>query len=158
VICDQKPFAQDGLPISMRYWSKQVGRGVGDESTHCRQVRTKRINRLIPGAVIGRAIAARPITLGPGGRDVLRIAAKFQDVPLGDSHMLQETPRAVRHRSNRSTAEVAGDIRHRFVETDVGAATAEEVKEVLTESAIFVHRTCPSGSKSIEQCKLNGVK
>src|SRR5688572_11473247 len=115
---------------------EQIGRWVGDQGAHGRQVRAERVYRPVPGGVVGRGVPTRPVAVRPGRRDVPRVAAELQDVPLGDAQMFQEPPGAVGHRRDRAPAEDGWNVGHGPVEGEVGAAAPEEVEEVFAEGLV----------------------
>jgi hypothetical protein len=69
---------------------------------------------------------------------MFRIAAEFQDVPLGDAQVLQEPPGAVRHKRDGTAAKGRWNVGHSFIEIQVSAATFEEIEEVFAKGLVRI--------------------
>ena len=58
----------------------------------------------------------------PWWRDMLRVAAEVQDVPLGEAHVLEQHPGGVREVRDFDADELQGPVAHGVVEVDVRPA------------------------------------
>src|SRR5579875_1255522 len=83
VIGDEQRFAEDGLAIAVRDWSKQIDRGIGNKILHRTQVLAKGGETAVPGGSIPRSIALRPVAVGKRRRNVFGTTIELQNVPLG---------------------------------------------------------------------------
>src|SRR5512140_2301125 len=77
----QKCFTQDRLAFTVWNPGEQVPARALDKTHHRFQVRLKGADALIPGARAGWGIRGGPVTRWPFGRDVLWVAAEFENVP-----------------------------------------------------------------------------
>src|SRR6266567_9087097 len=88
---------------------------------------------LLPRGVVGGRLGVRPVALGKRRRNVFCIATKFQNVPLGNAHVLQELPGGVRRARWLNGAKFRGKIADRGVEIDMRAFHVEQVDEMLAK-------------------------
>jgi hypothetical protein len=67
---------------------------------------------------------------------MLGISAEFQNVPLGDPHMLQEPPGGKVESGRLHAAKLRGEVGNRGVEPEVAAATAQKFQKVLSKQLV----------------------
>jgi len=79
----------------------------------------------LPRRCMGWRIAFRPIAVRESGGNVFRVAAEFQDVPLSNAHVLNESPGRVRCAGYAGTAQLQGKIGNGRVKIEMGAAAAQ---------------------------------
>ncbi len=108
VVGNKQRLAENGLPVTVRNWGKQVRRGIGHEVLHSAQVSAEGINAAIPRRRGWWSRSLGPIAVGKLRRDMFRVAAEFKDVPLSDAHVLQEAPRRVRDTCRPGAAKLDG--------------------------------------------------
>lgn len=59
------------------------------------------------------------------------VPAEFQNVPLGDSHVLDQLPRGVGDTGALGATQRGGKTRHRGIEIGVSAAFTQKIREVF---------------------------
>jgi hypothetical protein len=62
---------------------------------------------------------------------MMGVAAKLQNVPLCDAHMLEKPPRRVRQRFRTGAAKVDGQIGNGCLEIDMSGAAVQQVYKVF---------------------------
>jgi len=92
VIGHQQGFAKDGLAVAPGDFGEQIGFGTRDQILQGFQIFAEIFDTFVPRCGVGWSFGWRPVTLRPGGRFVFRVAAEFQDVPLGDAHVFKQHP------------------------------------------------------------------
>ena len=85
----------------------------------------KSFDAFAPGRGVRRRVAARPISFRPFRRDVLRVAAEFDDVPLRDSQMLEQSLRGMGLARRLFAAQVRRKIGSNLVKLDVCASALQ---------------------------------
>src|SRR5262245_50164228 len=88
VVGNEESLSQDGLSVALRNRREQVRGRVSDQILHRLQIRTESLDASVPRGLIRRGVASGPVAFGERGRDVAGVAGKFQNVPLGDAHVL----------------------------------------------------------------------
>src|SRR6266481_293931 len=88
VIGQQKCLAQYRLPISVRKHHAQIRFPIAHQFDHFVKIVLECFDALFPGGLVRRYGRLRPVALGKSRRDVLGVAAEFQNVPLRNAHML----------------------------------------------------------------------
>src|SRR5438045_9394890 len=94
------------------------------------------LNAFVPSGVVRRRSRFRPIALRKFGRDMLWIAAEFEDVPLRDADVLQQLPRGVRQSLRRGDAVVRWKIRQGIGESEVSLAASQELNQMCADGRI----------------------
>src|SRR5262249_13045770 len=117
----------------------QIRRRVGDQILHCLQIRAKCGDRLAPGFGVGRCVVLRPVAVGELRRNVTRIAAELENIPLADAHVFQKTPRRVRDLGWLLAAKLRRQVGNGLFEVQVSASAAEKIKDVLAQGLILAH-------------------
>src|SRR5208282_3740591 len=89
VICimvgHQQRLAQNRLPITPRDSGVEIDSAAGNEPLHRSQIFPERGHTRSPNLLIRRCVQRRPVSFGPFGRNMLRVAAELQDVPLREA-------------------------------------------------------------------------
>src|SRR6266446_1213916 len=98
----------------------------------------KRLEGLVPGRGVGRGTGLGPKAGWIFQFGILGVAAKIQDVPLRNPHVFQEPPGGVRETGYFYSAQLGREIGNRRVEIDVGAAAAQQVKQMLPQSRLVI--------------------
>jgi hypothetical protein len=96
VIGELERLAQQRLALAVGERRIQIGGRIGHQFPHGLQIVTERLHAVVPGGLIRRGRAGRPVAFGPFRRKMLGVAAEFQHVPLGDAQMFEHFPDAVR--------------------------------------------------------------
>src|SRR5690242_6385763 len=89
VIRRQQRLPQNRLSVAVRDRREQIGFRIRNQRDHRFEIRSKFPQALIPRTVRRRRFGIRPVSSGELWRDVLRVPAELQDVPLGDAHVLE---------------------------------------------------------------------
>ena len=97
VIGNEQDFPENGITGCMRQIRKKIRFGRLDHFFESLQVFCKFMFQVFPFRFAELTILRRPIAFGPFGRDMVRIAHEFQDVPLGYAQMLHQVPGRVRY-------------------------------------------------------------
>lgn len=92
VVGDQERLAQDCLTITVRDQRKEISGWIGHELLQLFQVLAESLYRLFPERDVASGIRVRPIAFRKIRRDMFWVAAEFQNVRLGDPHVLQHLP------------------------------------------------------------------
>ena len=133
VVGDQQSLTKDCLPVAVRERSKQIRLGVGDQIHHGLQISPERGDRLVPCFRSWWGIALRPVTVGEIGRDVMRIDAELKDVPLGDSHVLDQPPRREWQAWRLGSAELNWHASGRLLEIEMGVTASEQFQQMISQ-------------------------
>ena len=75
---------------------EEVGGFVGYQGAHGGVIGTEGAHGLVPAVFVGERGGLGPVAGWPLGRNVFGVAAEFEDVPLGDAHVLQNFPGRMR--------------------------------------------------------------
>src|SRR5512135_1328541 len=100
-------------------------------------------DRPVPSTGIGRSIPRGPVARRELGRDVARVDAEPEDVPLGDPQVLQQPPGRVRQAGRLRAPEFGGQIGDRLVEVQVRMPPAEQVEQVRAKLVRVAHVSPP---------------
>lgn len=138
VVGDEEGLAQDGLSVAPGNFGEEIGLGVFDERPHGLEVASKLLDALVPGGSVGRRGGFRPVSGGPGRRDVFGIAAELEDVPLSETEVFEEHPGGVGKVGGLRTAKRGWKIFDDDVEGGVGVAAVQKIEEVPAQRLIVV--------------------
>ena len=108
MIGNQEGLAEDRVVLVLADRFEQVSRGVGDQVHDRLEVRAERSEGLVPGLRVGWCITRWPVAGGPLGGDVLGVDAVAENIPLGDSHVLEQAPGGVRLAGGLFAAKLGG--------------------------------------------------
>ena len=129
--------------FSVRDGQVQVGMRIGHECLHPFKVAAELLDAFLPGCIARRSIAIRPVSVGPGRRNVLRIDAELHNVPLGGPHMLRQMPSGERKVSLLHPAQTRGESADGTLKADVGAAAAaQQIEQVIAQSVVAMRTFC----------------
>src|SRR3979409_2627399 len=92
VIGDEKSFAKNGLSCAVRDSGEEINLWIRHQLLHRRQVPGKQFQAFLPLLRIRGFRAFWPVSGGPVGRGMFRVAREFEDVPLRNAHVLQQFP------------------------------------------------------------------
>lgn len=123
-------FAEEGLPGAVGDGGEKVAFGVGDQFLHRLVVGSELLDRFVPIRGLGRSVGGGPVIVGPVGGNVLGVGTEFENIGLGDSHMLDEPPGSVGLAGRFGAAQFRWEVGHRFVESEMGAAAFEEFDQL----------------------------
>src|SRR5260370_37713765 len=82
VVGHQKRFAQQGLALAVRNRGEQVIGRAGHQVLHGPQVSAECLDAAVPGSRGGTSVAAGPVAVRKGWRDVRGAASELPDGPL----------------------------------------------------------------------------
>src|SRR5207245_4324783 len=99
------------------------------------EVAAKRLGTLCPRRP-ARRIGFGPISLGPCGRNVLRVPAELEDIPLREAHVLQQLPRRMRCSGRLCTGFLTRQFSERGLKAGVCAFAFEEVQQMPAQTEI----------------------
>jgi len=131
VVGEQQRLAQNGLSVAVGNLRIQIGLRAVHEADHFLEVAAERFHGFVPGSRVGRPRRLRPVALRKTRRNVLGVAAEFQDVPLRDSRMLQKLPAGVRQSGDEGSALRFGKTLDGIHEMNVRPASLQDVDEVF---------------------------
>jgi len=126
----------------MRDCGEQILLLITHQCTHSVQIGQELAHASVPGFIAGRRVSLGPVAVREFWRLVLGIRAEVQDVPLANSHVLQQLPWSVGRAFGFSSAELAGKVMQFAGNVDVGLGLGEQVDQVLTEGIIVIHNSC----------------
>ncbi len=149
VVRDQERLPHQARSVRVGQGGQEVVPGVPHERLHGRKVLEERGDGPVPRRGVGRRVSRRPVALGPGGRDVARVAAELQDVGLRDADVLEETPRRVGLSVGPDAAERLGPSGEGGLHRPVRAAAGEEVEEALTHGVVGGHGEAPRAARAL---------
>src|SRR5712692_4261222 len=136
VICQHQRLAQNGLAVPMRNLRKQIRARILYQSNHLVQVVLELLHAFVPIGFAYRARRFWPIAFRKSGRDMLSVAAEFENVPLRDARMLQQLPTSVRQAGRKRTALVGRELFQRVHELHVRGAALQQIDHVLAQRRI----------------------
>ena len=140
VVGEDEGFAQNGLALAVGDFGVEIGARIFDELNHFAQIVFKGFDGFVPLFFARRDRGLRPVAFGKFGRDVRVIAAKFQNVPLGDADVFEELPPRVREALRVGAALGCGEAFDGVHEMDVGAAALQQGDELFAQSYfLFAH-------------------
>lgn len=126
VVSHEQSLAQDSLAVAVRNLGEQVGGFVGYQLAHRLEIRPERPETLFPSFFVRRRSRARPITLGKIRGLVLWVARELEDVPLGDSQVLEDFPRRVLRAFEPRASQFGREILENCIEIRVSVPALEE--------------------------------
>jgi len=132
VISDQERLAENRLTIAVRDRREEIGRRIGDQVAHRLEIGLERGDRLVPSGWRWRRIALGPIAARKLRRNMPRVAAELQNIPLRDPHVLDDPPRRMWHSSRPFATQLGRQLGHSRGEVDVRSALFEKFDEMLT--------------------------
>src|SRR5215467_5643331 len=138
VVRKKQRFAKNRLAVTMRNLRAQVGLGIFYQADHFFQVTLERLQSLVPGGRVRRTWRFRPIALRKSGRDMFRIAAEFENVPLRNPRMFQKLPARVWQSRDESAAFGFGEALDGVDEVNVRAAALQKVDEMFAQGFVVV--------------------
>jgi len=138
VVGEHQGFAQDGLAVAPWNFGEQICPWIADQFLHFFQVGAELVHAFRPGSGIGGRGGFRPVSLGPFWRDMFRIAAEFEDVPLGDAKVLEDHPGRMREVIWLLAAQVGWKIFDRVIKSGVSVSAGEESDEIFAERLVRV--------------------
>jgi hypothetical protein len=75
---------------------------------------------------------------------VLCIAAKFQNIPLGNPHVFQQFPGGMGQAARPFATQLDRKAGNRLVESQMCAATIKKVQHLFADSLVGIHQIPPS--------------
>ena len=73
VVRNQQDLPENGLSRSMRNRRNEVGLRVGGQGPDCGKILEERLDRSIPCRLVRRSLRLRPVLVGPGRCDMIRV-------------------------------------------------------------------------------------
>ncbi len=131
VIYREQRGPKDCPPFHVFHGGEDVALGVADELDETLAVALYCRNRRIPGCSVGFSFAARPVSVGPRRRTVLRLGGVQQEVFLRDADVLELVPEAIRHVWRLLIHEPVGKIGHRIFEAEMRTVIPEPFSQPL---------------------------
>ena len=122
MVGEDEGFAQNGLALAVGDFGVEIGSRIFDQLDHFAQIVFEPLHRLIPLFFARRGRRLGPVALGKFGRDVLVVAAEFQNIPLRDAGVFEELPPGMREALRVGAALGRGEVFDGVHEMDVGAA------------------------------------
>ncbi len=95
VVRHLKRFPQQSLSFAMRQRREQVGFRVGHKFTHRFQIPPESIQTITPSRITRGLRILWPVPGGPLRRNVFRVAAELEHVPLRDAKVFDDLPGTV---------------------------------------------------------------
>src|SRR5208282_2598383 len=138
VIGHQQGFAENGLAVAPWDSGQQVGLGIFYQILHRLEVLPEFFHTCIPNGGGRRSFCLRPIPFGPFRRDVFRVAAEFQNVPLRDAQVFQQHPERVGQAGRLLSKQFVRNVGDYFFELGVGATSIEQVNHMLAQHLVFI--------------------
>lgn len=136
MISHEQGFTEDGLAFAMRNASEQIDTRIFHKVNHCLEVGAKRTNAPFPSSGIGWLGRWRPIPFGKGGRNVPRIPAEFEDIPLRNAEMFEKLPGGMGRAGDFHATQVFGKICEGAIKTDVSLFLRQQIDKVIAQRAI----------------------
>jgi hypothetical protein len=96
VIRDEQSLGKNGLASAVRNLGIEIRIGIEDQFTHLQEFALNFGDAFVPGFLARRRFGGRPIAGREVWRDVLSVAAEFEDVPLRDADVFEKLPECVR--------------------------------------------------------------
>ena len=138
VVRDEQGLAEDRLAGPVRDAGRKVRRGIFYQPFHGAEVGLKRLNASVPGGRVGRRVGFRPVAFGKLRRDVLSVAAEFEDVPLRNAHVLEQPPCRKRKSGGADATQLRREVREDLFKGNVRAATVQQIQQMLTQGPVQV--------------------
>ena len=132
-------FAKDGLAVTPWDQGDQVGGRIGHQILHGLVVFVKCLHTPVPRYLGGRRQSVRPIAIRPRWRSVFGIAAEFQNVPLGNPHMLEETPGCMWKTLGLSALVVMRQIGEGRIEIQMCTTAPQEMQDMVAQDLLGIH-------------------
>ena len=126
VIRQQQCLPQQRLTGAVRNFGEEIGFFRRHQFLHGFLIPPHLPDARVPDRCAGRSFGLGPISLRPLWRDVFRVAAELQDVPLCDTNVFQQLPRRVLRTFGSLAAELRWKIRKSAIEIGVSVPAAEQ--------------------------------
>lgn len=108
MIREEQCLTKNRLALAVGDRSEQVHRRVPQQALHFIQITLAPCHGAIPGCVARRVFIDGPVPAWKVWRNIVRVAAEFEDVPLTDPQVLKELPSGVRTPGELGTAKFLG--------------------------------------------------
>ena len=155
VIGDQEGFAEDRvgrlLGLGVADWFEEIDRGVRDQIHHRLKVGPECGDGLVPGCGARRRVGGGPVAVGELGGGVLWVDAVAENIPLGDSHVLDQTPGSVGKTWGFLAAKLGWQAGDRLFEIEVAVTAFQQLDEVLSQGDIRLHGGYPCATDSLSE-------
>ena len=96
VIRQQQRLAKHCLTLTVGDRSEQVHCRIHHQALHCIEIVSKSRDGAVPGGITGRTFIVWPVPGGKVWRNVIRVAAELEYVPLANAEVLEQLPGRVR--------------------------------------------------------------
>jgi hypothetical protein len=142
VVGGQDRLAQQRvLPLAVRQRLEQVGARIGDQPHHGLQIGAETGDGAVPGPGVGRLRAAgRPVPFRPARRDVRRVAAELEDVPLRQAQVLEQLPQRVLDAVGPGAAQRRRHVADDRFEAEVGVLAGQHLPQLLAQRGVLILR------------------
>lgn len=140
VVCEYQDLAQKRLSIALgNSLIELFFRSFLQQILHLFQIVAKLLDALLPSPVARRRFRVWPVSLRPFWRDMLRIAAELEYVPLSDAHVLEQLPRRVRCSLNSLPAQLGWEVFDRILKVNVCSFRIQQIEKLLLEFLKVFH-------------------
>ena len=132
VVGNEQGFAENRLSSAVRNSRKKICCWIHHQPFHRRKVAGKCFQTFLPRFCIRGFRAFGPVSGGPIGRDVFRIAREFENVPLRDPHVLQQFPRRMRQTLGPDSLKLGRNPGKCCFPIEVRATAGQKIRKMLS--------------------------
>src|ERR1043166_5600394 len=97
------------------------------------------LDALLPFDGISRGRVLGPVFARPFRLLIFRIPAEIEDVPLRDTHVLEQHPRRVWQTLRNFAAILCREVFYHLIECGMSMTAIEEFQQMFTERLIDIH-------------------
>ena len=133
VIGHKKSLAQNRLSRAVRNFREEIRPGIRDHFFHRSNISREGFQTLVPCLWVRRCLSFRPISGGPIRRYMFWVARKFEDVPLRDSHVLEQFPNGIRHPIGTDSPQFGRNAGKRSFPIEMSIATRKKIDEMFSQ-------------------------
>ena len=153
VVCHQQSLAQNCLAVAVRDFCEEIGCRISNQIFDLFQIIAELLYSFFPESFVAMIIGLWPIPFGPFRRNVFRVAAKLQNVPLRDAHVFEHLPGRVRQAFDLLSTQFSRKIFDEVIKTDMRVAGAQ----IVRPATITDVQLCPGKEQTVQYRNGDGT-